>query len=231
MTERMCCRILAPSVCIFFASLIPALAFWAQIDSATEGKYNGVHVLLATALGGIAQSIIGGQPLLIVGVAEPFILCTTYMYQFAKGRGFSHVFVPWCTWTMIWLACFLWHAVDVLLLEHGTKLAPPERALLRPARPRAFHAAAALRPSDARHRLQRATSKRHAILHLLRSFHVDAQQGLGIGYTCLSARALAHAPAIADAPRPPAACASVVPRRLRRAAGGLHLVRRLLHPT
>lgn len=32
------------------------------------------------------QAVIGGQPLLIVGVAEPIVLIYTYMYDFAKDK-------------------------------------------------------------------------------------------------------------------------------------------------
>ena len=45
---------------------------------------NGVHVVLATAICGCIQSIFGGQPLLIVGVAEPIVLVYDYMYRIAK---------------------------------------------------------------------------------------------------------------------------------------------------
>lgn len=43
-------------------------------------------VLAATAITGVMQALIGGQPLLIVGVAEPIVLTYGYMYDFAKGR-------------------------------------------------------------------------------------------------------------------------------------------------
>ena len=100
-------RIMAPAVYIFFASLVPALAFGAQLYAETGGQYNGIHVLLSTSLAGITQAVIGGQPLLILGVAEPYILCVIYMYKFAKNQGFEADFVPWCTWTMFWLAGFV----------------------------------------------------------------------------------------------------------------------------
>ena len=32
------------------------------------------------------QAVIGGQPLLIVGVAEPIVLLYSYMYNFAKDK-------------------------------------------------------------------------------------------------------------------------------------------------
>lgn len=120
----------APAIYIFFASLIPALAFGAQLDSETDGKYNGVHVLLATAIAGVTQAVIGGQPLLILGVAQPYILCTIYMYRFAKTQGFVDAFVPWCTWTTIWIAMFLmllsltgaFHAA----ISYGLFTSPPD---------------------------------------------------------------------------------------------------------
>ncbi len=64
-------HILAPSTYIFFASVIPALTFGEQLADLTDGQIDGVHVLMATAMCGTVQSVLGGQPLLIVGVAEP----------------------------------------------------------------------------------------------------------------------------------------------------------------
>lgn len=92
---------------IFFASLIPGLAFGEQIDHDTHGAFNGSHVLVATAIGGVAQALVGGQPLLILGVAEPTVLMYGFMYKYADGAGFADVFVPWCAWVCIWAALFL----------------------------------------------------------------------------------------------------------------------------
>ena len=58
-----------------------------------DGHLSGVQVLIATAITGVAQALIGGQPLLIVGVAEPIVLIYTFMYQFAKG-GQPHLSLP-----------------------------------------------------------------------------------------------------------------------------------------
>jgi hypothetical protein len=37
-------------------------------------------------MSGVIQALFGGQPLLIVGVAEPIVLIYKYMYDFAKDR-------------------------------------------------------------------------------------------------------------------------------------------------
>lgn len=67
-------RLAAAAVYIFLASFLPAVAFGQQLADATRGRLAVAHVLLATAVGGIAQALLGGQPLLIVGVAEPIVL-------------------------------------------------------------------------------------------------------------------------------------------------------------
>lgn len=80
------CRVAAAATYIFFASVVPALAFGEQFSSETDGLINVVHVLAACATTGVIQAVVGGQPLLIVGVAEPIVLVYKYMYDFAKDR-------------------------------------------------------------------------------------------------------------------------------------------------
>ncbi|KAJ1420841.1 Bicarbonate transporter, C-terminal [Sesbania bispinosa] len=64
-------RILAPTTYIFFASAIPVISFGEQLERDTDGILTAVQTLASTAMCGIIHSIIGGQPLLILGVAEP----------------------------------------------------------------------------------------------------------------------------------------------------------------
>ena len=104
---------------MFCASIIPALALGQQISELTDGSFNVVNVLLPTAIAGIIFSLIGGQPLLVWGVAEPIVLCYGFMYDFAKNQGFQQAFVPWCTWTLIWAAVFIF-----ILSLSGAQLGP-----------------------------------------------------------------------------------------------------------
>ncbi|KAJ0620727.1 putative bicarbonate transporter [Helianthus annuus] len=69
-------RIMAPTTYIFFASAIPVISFGEQLerDTGLEGSLTAVQTLASTALFGIIHSIVGGQPLLILGVAEPTAL-------------------------------------------------------------------------------------------------------------------------------------------------------------
>jgi boron transporter len=103
-------RILASATYIFFASAIPALAFGQQFFTKTNGTINVVQVLTSTAIAGVTQSLVGGQPLLIIGVAEPIVLVYGYMYDFAKDSEdlqYGALFLPWAAWCCVWTAVFI----------------------------------------------------------------------------------------------------------------------------
>lgn len=102
-------RILAPTTYIFFASAIPVISFGEQLDRNTEGALTAVQTLASTAICGMIHSLIGGQPLLILGVAEPTVLMYTFMYNFAKQRPeLGHnLFLAWSGWVCVWTAALL----------------------------------------------------------------------------------------------------------------------------
>ncbi|KAI5660533.1 hypothetical protein M9H77_29326 [Catharanthus roseus] len=102
-------NILAPTMYIFFASALPVIAFGEQLSRDTGGSLSTVETLASTAICGIIHSILGGQPLLILGVAEPTIIMYTYLYEFAKGReGLGQkLFLAWAGWVCVWTALFL----------------------------------------------------------------------------------------------------------------------------
>ncbi|KAF5452206.1 hypothetical protein F2P56_027233 [Juglans regia] len=102
-------RILAPTTYIFFASAIPVISFGEQLERDTDGVLTAVQTLASTALCGIIHSIIGGQPLLILGVAEPTVIMYTFMYNFAKDRPDlgSKLFLAWTGWVCVWAAILL----------------------------------------------------------------------------------------------------------------------------
>ncbi|XP_038682318.1 LOW QUALITY PROTEIN: boron transporter 1-like [Tripterygium wilfordii] len=132
-------RILAPTTYIFFASAIPVISFGEQLERDTgndlklyplaylmnkykcrfnlnlewfllsEGVLTAVQTLASTALCGIIHSIIGGQPLLILGVAEPTVIMYTFMFNFAKERSDlgRDMFLAWTGWVCVWTAILL----------------------------------------------------------------------------------------------------------------------------
>ncbi|XP_042516119.1 probable boron transporter 2 isoform X1 [Macadamia integrifolia] len=101
--------IFAPTMYIFFASAIPVISFGEQLERNTDGILTTVQTLASTALCGIIHSIIGGQPLLILGVAEPTVLMYTFMFNFAKDRPDlgPKLFLGWTGWVCVWTAILL----------------------------------------------------------------------------------------------------------------------------
>lgn len=101
--------ILAPTMYIFFASALPVIAFGEQLSRDTDGTLSTVESLASTAICGIIHSIIGGQPLLILGVAEPTVIMYKYLYNFAKGKdGLGpDLFLAWAGWVCVWTSLML----------------------------------------------------------------------------------------------------------------------------
>ncbi|KAK4413905.1 Boron transporter 4 [Sesamum alatum] len=101
--------ILAPTTYIFFASALPVIAFGEQISRETDGSLSAVETLASTALCGIIHSVVGGQPLMILGVAEPTIIMYSYLYKFAKGREDlgQKLYLAWAGWVCVWTALLL----------------------------------------------------------------------------------------------------------------------------
>ncbi|KAK8597947.1 hypothetical protein V6N13_095340 [Hibiscus sabdariffa] len=102
-------RILAPTAYIFFASALPVIAFGEQLSRDTDGALSTVETLASTAICGVIHSIFGGQPLLILGVAEPTVIMYTYLYNFSKGRPElgQKLFLAWTAWVCVWTALML----------------------------------------------------------------------------------------------------------------------------
>ena len=65
-----------------------------------DGSLSTVETLVSTAICGIIHSILGGQPLMILGVAEPTVIMYTYLYNFSKGREDlgRELFLAWAGW-------------------------------------------------------------------------------------------------------------------------------------
>ncbi|CAL9206117.1 unnamed protein product, partial [Musa hybrid cultivar] len=101
--------ILAPTMYIFFASALPVIAFGEQLSKDTDGALSTVETLASTAICGVIHSVIGGQPMLIVGVAEPTVIMYTYLYSFAKGREDlgGRLYLAWAGWVCVWTAVML----------------------------------------------------------------------------------------------------------------------------
>lgn len=84
------------SACFRIIRRVKSLFCWVSID----GALSTVETLASTAICGIIHSILGGQPMLIVGVAEPTVIMYTYLYNFAKGHADlgGRLYLAWAGW-------------------------------------------------------------------------------------------------------------------------------------
>ncbi|BAT78191.1 hypothetical protein VIGAN_02083900 [Vigna angularis var. angularis] len=99
----------APTFYIFFASALPVIVFGQQLHRDTDGSMGILETMTSTAICGIIHSIFGGQPLLILGVAEPTVIMYTYLYTIcertpALGR---ELFLAALSWVCVWTGFFL----------------------------------------------------------------------------------------------------------------------------
>ncbi|KAL1210334.1 putative boron transporter 7 [Cardamine amara subsp. amara] len=102
-------RILAPTLYIFIASALPVIAFGEQLSRETDRSLGIAESLASTAICGIIHSVFGGQPLLIVGVAEPTIIMYTYLHSFSKSRPElgQKLYLAWAGWVCVWTSVLL----------------------------------------------------------------------------------------------------------------------------
>ena len=102
-------RILAPTFYIFFASAVPVIAFGEQLNRDTDGSLSTVETLASTAICGIIHSIFGGQPLMILGVAEPTVIMYNILFNFCSVRPElgAKLFLAWAGWVCVWTSLLL----------------------------------------------------------------------------------------------------------------------------
>ncbi|THG19356.1 hypothetical protein TEA_004033 [Camellia sinensis var. sinensis] len=92
-----------------------------------DGSFSTVDTLASTAVCGIIHSMFGGQPLLILGVAEPTVIMYTYLYNFTKEKADlgQELFLSWaeCRFTRIAGELF-GTLITVLFMQEAIKRNP-----------------------------------------------------------------------------------------------------------
>ncbi|XP_021848225.2 probable boron transporter 7 [Spinacia oleracea] len=100
--------ILGPTASTFFASALPAIAFGELLNMKTGRRLSSVQTLFSAAICGVIHTLVGGQPLLIQGVAEPTVLMYTFLYDYAENRDDLYpLFLAWTAWVCVWTAFLL----------------------------------------------------------------------------------------------------------------------------
>ncbi|KAH7008262.1 HCO3 transporter family-domain-containing protein [Ilyonectria destructans] len=99
-------RVVPATVYMYFANILPALAFSLDMFQKTGSNYGVNEVLLASVLGSIVFSLFSAQPLVIVGVTGPITVFNYTVYDIMKPTGVNYI--GFMCWIGIWSLILHW---------------------------------------------------------------------------------------------------------------------------
>ncbi|KAJ5276643.1 hypothetical protein N7524_002796 [Penicillium chrysogenum] len=99
-------RVIPATVYMYFANILPALAFSLDMFEKTSQSYGVNEVLLASVLGAIVFSLFAAQPLVIVGVTGPITVFNYTVYDIMAPRGTPYL--AFMCWIGIWSLIMHW---------------------------------------------------------------------------------------------------------------------------
>ncbi|KAI0897804.1 HCO3 transporter family-domain-containing protein [Annulohypoxylon nitens] len=99
-------RVIPSTVYMYFANILPALAFSLDMFTKTNMQYGVNEVLLASVLGAVVFAILACQPLVIVGVTGPITVFNYTVYDIMTPTGTNYL--AFMTWIGLWSLVFHW---------------------------------------------------------------------------------------------------------------------------
>ncbi|KAJ5795550.1 uncharacterized protein N7518_004090 [Penicillium psychrosexuale] len=99
-------RVVPATVYMYFANILPALAFSLDMFEKTSQSYGVNEVLLASVLGAFVFSLFAAQPLVIVGVTGPITVFNYTVYDIMAPRGTPYL--AFMCWIGIWSLIMHW---------------------------------------------------------------------------------------------------------------------------
>lgn len=99
-------RVVPATVYMYFANILPALAFSLDMFSKTNMSFGVNEVLLASVLGAVVFAIAAAQPLVIVGVTGPITVFNYTVYDIITPRGTNYF--AFMAWIGIWSLVMHW---------------------------------------------------------------------------------------------------------------------------
>lgn len=100
-------RVVPATLYMFFANILPAIAFAQDLFDRTNGAYGVNEVLMGSAMGGVVFGLFAGQPLTIVGVTGPICIFTYTVFDIVVPRGTNYF--AFMAWVSIW--AFIMHTL------------------------------------------------------------------------------------------------------------------------
>ncbi|KAI3374818.1 hypothetical protein L3Q82_021045, partial [Scortum barcoo] len=92
---------MAAIIFIYFAALSPAITFGGLLGEKTEGLIGVSELIVATAMQGIVFSVLGAQPLLVIGFSGPLLVFEEAFFTFCKDNGIEYL--TGRVWIGFWL--------------------------------------------------------------------------------------------------------------------------------
>ncbi|XP_058476762.1 anion exchange protein 2a isoform X3 [Solea solea] len=92
---------MAAIIFIYFAALSPAITFGGLLGEKTEGLIGVSELIVATAMQGLVFSVLGAQPLLVIGFSGPLLVFEEAFYTFCKVGGIEYL--TGRVWIGFWL--------------------------------------------------------------------------------------------------------------------------------
>ncbi|CRK44878.1 hypothetical protein BN1723_006334, partial [Verticillium longisporum] len=99
-------RVVPATVYMYFANILPALAFSLDMFTSTGSSYGVNEVLLASVLGSVLFSLFACQPLVIVGVTGPITVFNYTVYDIMEPTGVNYL--AFMCWIGIWSLILHW---------------------------------------------------------------------------------------------------------------------------
>lgn len=98
-------KTLSTTVWLYFAIIMPTIAFGALDRKHTDGLIGVMETLISQAFAGIVFAMFAGQPLTIVMTTAPLTVFIDVLYRWCKSLEIP--FLPFYAWTGIWTAIIL----------------------------------------------------------------------------------------------------------------------------
>ncbi|CAL8240656.1 unnamed protein product [Merluccius merluccius] len=106
----------AAVIFIYFAALSPTITFGGLLGEKTEGMMGVSELIVSTATLGVIFSLLGGQPLLIIGFSGPLLVFEEAFYKFCQAHEFEYLT------GRVWIGFWLVFIVLVMVAAEGSFL-------------------------------------------------------------------------------------------------------------
>ncbi|XP_069883954.1 band 3 anion transport protein [Dipodomys merriami] len=100
-TDALSPQVLAAVIFIYFAALSPAITFGGLLGEKTQNQMGVSELLISTAVQGILFSLLGAQPLLVVGFSGPLLVFEEAFFSFCERRNLEYIVGR--AWIGFWL--------------------------------------------------------------------------------------------------------------------------------